>query len=131
MPLPNESILNWLTAAIPVILTILGYIGYALSSWIKAHGTTKQWELISAYGKLTVQALEQMGLTGQIENVGQVKKAEAIKALQAFADAHRIKLNVSDFEMIIEGALREGVHKGWNDYIKVTADAAPTTTQGQ
>jgi len=74
------------------------------------------------FGRLAVQAFEQMGLKGQIENIGSIKKAGVIEAIQSFADAHKIKISASDLDMIIEGALRDGVHKAWGE------ETVPATT---
>lgn len=62
--------------------------------------------------EMAVKSAEQLGLSGQILNVGSVLKAQAIKEAQNLLDLYHIKLNAQAIETAIEAAILNGDQKG-------------------
>lgn len=62
--------------------------------------------------KLAVQAAQQYGITGQIQDTGEAKKAEAIRVAQEWLNAHNISLPVEQVDHLIEAAILKGWQNG-------------------
>lgn len=116
-----NALANLLIAAIPVITGILSYISYRLAEALKAQKEAtigkigeQNWRLLENYVQLAVKTAEQFGLKGELENIGTEKKAYVLDVVQEFLDAHKIEASATDIELMLEGALRDGVHKSWD-----------------
>jgi hypothetical protein len=79
---------------------------------------------------MVVNAAEQAGIGGLIENDGANKRDFAVNALQAIVDARGLNIPIAQLEAEVEDAVRRGVHlaseiKQQPDIKKVLGFAAP------
>lgn len=79
-----------------------------------------QFGLIESFVMWAVKAAEQMGLTGQLSAYGNVKKHWVIDQVKAFCDLHKISIDVDTVAALIEGSIRDGIHKGEDAYVEDT-----------
>ncbi len=125
-----------LAAAIPLLTTIVGYLAWYAGEWFKAHKKAveaklgaEKWNLLENYAQLAVKTAEQLGLTGVILNEGAEKKEWALNAIQQWLDGRGIPASATDLDVLIEGAIRDGVHKSWADQASMlTTVSAGTVT---
>lgn len=94
-----------LTVLLPVVLGYIVLWFQRASSKLKAEIGSEQWELLENLATQFVLAAEQSGLTGKIEQLGEVKKAMVLQLLQSAADSRGIKINVEELDAIIEAAV--------------------------
>lgn len=85
-----------------VLLIVLPTLAVLLVRWIK-----QEWkrmhlpDWVTFYAEVAVQAAEQAGIAELIQD----KKKYAIGALQAFLDAHGVKLDAAALDAAIEDAV--------------------------
>lgn len=109
-----------LTLLITTLLTCITGIVALAAAWVqakvkeaKARLTNEQRAALEFIIGGTIKAAEQMGLSKQIEDTAKAKKQWAIDKVQAWAEANHINVDVGTIEVILEGKILEGVHKGW------------------
>lgn len=100
----------FITAAVPTLVVVATKLAQAKWEEIKHYLSADQILLFESAAKTTLQALQQSGAAGLIENTGQAKKEEAVIRLQAIVDANKWNIPVSQIESTIEA----GILKGWN-----------------
>lgn len=94
----------------------------------------QDWDAFVEFGRQAVKMVEQLSITGVLENAAAEKKDEALRLLSD--QAAKLGLNVTEDELnvVIESAIRDGVHKGWEEWaapIKTAADSTPVPADDQ
>lgn len=104
-----------LEMAIQILLpVILGFVVVWLRGQIQVQKnklSTEQLAMAEAFVTSFVFAAQQSGLTDQISNAGEAKKAWVLEQVQAALDAKGISIDIEVISNLIEAA----VFKAWND----------------
>lgn len=113
-----------LTLLITTMLTCLTGIVALIAAWVQAKVktaraglTNEQRMALDLFVGGAIKAAEQMGLSKQIEDTGKAKKQWVIDKAQAWCDANHIAVDANMIEVILEGKILEGVHKGWRQTV--------------
>lgn len=106
---------------IPLITLVVGLLADYIN---KLRQKTKQyigeqrWTLLSDLSVRVIQAAEQSGLAGYIDNQADTKREWAISELKKLALQYGITVDVGEAVVLIEAAVREGLHRTepqWRD----------------
>lgn len=126
----NSDIVNALSAVLVALLTLggslIGWIAYLLALRLRAKVSVDQWNLAETFIVRAVQAAEQYGVLGVIENSGKSKKEAVLSAVQAYFDAHNIKLNAEQIDILIEAAITRGINEKFSIFTTTTVGASST-----
>lgn len=115
-PIIQSFIMNIATAALnilaPVLVGLAASLVYTLVQQVKLRLSASQLSQLQSLGELVVKAAEQAGLAGLIVNEAETKKAWALSELQRLLNERGLSgINISTLSLIIEAAVRDGVHK--------------------
>jgi hypothetical protein len=88
----------------PIVVALLAVWLKGVLAELKAKISVEHLNFLTALAHQFVVAAEQTSLTGEIKNIGAVKKALVLALLQSEADAHNIKIDVDTLSAIIEAA---------------------------
>lgn len=115
----------------PIIGILVSFLAFRVSKWVKAQEekaksatATQDWDFLVAFARLTVQRVEQLDITHQIFATGEQKKQLAETNISNFAARFGVTITPEEIDTLIESALRDGVHKGWDVIETATATLA-------
>lgn len=112
----QEFIMIVLSAVVTVFLPVL--VAFAVS-WLRAQKelvlsrlTVEQRDLLFSIVAALVQAAEQAGIVGIIEDTGEAKKRWVIERVQTWLDTHNLPaVDAEEIADLIEAAINQGVHQ--------------------
>lgn len=124
----TQAITNAAIALLSLVLIGIGFevgrLVMAKLNELKTQVGADKWTLLETLAKTVIQYVEQLSITGEIENEAEAKLKEAEKQLQALADSHGIKVDVDALRVMIESLILQGWHKAV-DPQPVPADPPP------
>jgi hypothetical protein len=127
-------ILEILKAVLPIVVPVvtaaivggLALLARRIDGWLQANLKAEQLTLLKAFVAETVKAIQQLADNGDISKLGADKKAEAIAVVQRWLDEHHVNgWSAASIEILIEGAIKDGVQKGTTTMIMTTPLAPP------
>jgi len=92
-----------LTAATPLVVAALTYLGVLARSWVKAHVAPRQYQALSALANEVVRSIDQLGTTAPLDNSAKLEMAT--DALVESAKRLGIKLEPSEVTTFIHAAV--------------------------
>lgn len=115
-----------LQALLSFVLALVGYLAMVVTRWIaskvselKAKIGADKMAIIDEFVQLAVKAAEQLGITQQIQDRASEKRQWVINQVQKFANERGIQVKVEEIVVMLEAALRDGIHRGGEFTIEV------------
>jgi hypothetical protein len=107
----QKFILLVIGVVLPPVLVLLTReaqkVSNALVERIQGEIGMSNYAMVQSMVKEAVLAAEQLGLTEQIENVGEQKKRFAMNYVQGLLEARGIEINLNEIEGAIEAAVKD------------------------
>lgn len=123
-------------AAIPVVVGAVLVVGERITrevlEQIKANVSAADLQRAKVLIQFVVQAAEQAGLKGRIEDTAEAKLAYAVKLAQELLNEWGLsRISVQTIVTLIEAAVRQGLHKRFSETVSVgKLDDGSFITQG-
>lgn len=96
---------------LPPVLALLAVyanrVSAALVKRIEGEIGTQNFELLKSMAQEAVHSAEQLGLTDMIENVGEQKKAYAMRYMQDMLASRGVQINLNEIDAAIEAAVNK------------------------
>lgn len=96
---------------VPPVLALLtvyaNKVSAALVARIEGEIGSQNFELLKSMAIEAVHSAEQLGLNDMIENVGEQKKAYAMKYVQDLLESRGIQINLNEIDAAIEAAVNK------------------------
>ena len=106
--LVEQLVIIILTTVVTVVGPVLAIEARKLSAiWqanLQASMSADEWNLMVTLSETAVRSAQQMGIIGQLENIGRVKKAWALAAVQNALNARGVFIDVNEVSAAIEAA---------------------------
>lgn len=105
--LVNEVASNVANILVPVALAIVSYAATRLTTWLRANTTAKQYAWLEGLAAANVAAAQQLGITGEISNIGSEKYRWVTDQIGEAMRQAGINLPGSAVRAIVEAAVKK------------------------